>query len=611
MTSLAIHIDRLKKNLEKNGVSWKRHKILELLSSTFGYHNSNELTAAHKRGEIDPPKAEPIGEIALPSGESIVVVRDPLARAPYAIDQSFLERVVAEERAETFGPPPYGHLIDLSRLLDGNLEKIGPALKSGPGAEMVKIDVFCAVMSFRNSGESVNLYLSEDDLYSEVADLCRNDWQLRSQMGNVGEEEFDLATASDREIVRFYYRDNEREGLTIVESQLEVPASMVGALPRSGQRLNPKGTIPVRLYQAETTHRHGSDIYTEATQEALDRRVAAYCRDHWGDWRDGSDAGDDETDPQTLSDEEVTRRYFDAMEGEYVEGSFVDIEIPVAQLNLPASTRSQSRTSRGGVHPRARKQPSIKSRPDQGTAANARKAMLTQLGFKNYELNDEQRDVILAALRLWQSTGKDQIADVLMGYSCLYKGLKFVMPCAEYYFGEDSDRDQALAEVTAYATDIRTRIEAIGGYVLVDEDDGPDEDRHTVQVLVPFEHALRLVRGAKTEEPYDAWVLALIDLLLPTDMPRIQAAFRPEVWVGDQAMTVEPAGKNTWDVTAEIVQMGSERALALRDNDYPSDDLRNSRNAPDWVRDWNGPFRVEVAGAIAMFYEHLDGHGNK
>jgi len=57
--------------------------------------------------------------------------------------------------------------------------------------------------------------------------------------------------------------------------------------------------------------------------------------------------------------------------------------------------------------------------------------------------------------------------------------------------------------------------------------------------------------------------------------------------------------------------MGSERALALRDNDYPSDDLRNSRNAPSWVRDWNGPFRVEVAGAIAMFYEHLDGHGNK
>jgi hypothetical protein len=150
MTSLAIHIDRLKKNLEKNGVSWKRHKILELLASTFGYHNSNELTAAHKRGEIDIPQAEPIGEIALPNGESIVVVRDPLARAPYAIDQSFLERVAAEERAETFGPTPYGHLVDLSRLLDENLEKLGPALKNGPGAEMVKIDVFCAVMSFRN-----------------------------------------------------------------------------------------------------------------------------------------------------------------------------------------------------------------------------------------------------------------------------------------------------------------------------------------------------------------------------------------------------------------------------------------------------------------------------
>jgi hypothetical protein len=189
---------------------------------------------------------------------------------------------------------------------------------------------------------------------------------------------------------------------------------MVGALPRSGQRLNPKSTIPLRLYQAEITHKHGTDIYTEATQEALDRRIAAYCRDNWGDWRDGSDAGDDETDPQTLSDEEVTKRYFDAMEGEYVEESHVDVEIPVAQLNLPAPARSQPSAPRGGVRPRARKQPLTKSRPDQGTAENARKALLTQLGFKNYALNDEQRDVILAALRLWQSKDKDQIADEII-----------------------------------------------------------------------------------------------------------------------------------------------------------------------------------------------------
>ena len=103
----------------------------------------------------------------------------------------------------------------------------------------------------------------------------------------------------------------------------------------------------------------------------------------------------------------------------------------------------------------------------------------------------------------------------------------------------------------------------------------------------------------------------MIDLLLPTNTLRIHAAFRPEVWVRDQAMTIEPAGEDTWDVTAEIVQMGREKALSLRDNDYPTDDLRNSRNAPGWARDWSGPFRVEVADAIARFYEHLDGSGNE
>jgi hypothetical protein len=111
-------------------VSWKRHKILELLASTFGYHNLNELTAAHKRGEIDLPQAEPIGEIALPNGESIVVVRDPLARAPYAIDQSFLERV-AEERAETFGPPP----MDISSTCRASSPRI-----SKNSARLSKVD---------------------------------------------------------------------------------------------------------------------------------------------------------------------------------------------------------------------------------------------------------------------------------------------------------------------------------------------------------------------------------------------------------------------------------------------------------------------------------------
>jgi hypothetical protein len=224
---------------------------------------------------------------------------------------------------------------------------------------MVKIDVFCAVMLFRNGGEAVNLFLSEDDLYAEVAYLCRNDWQHRSQMGEVGDD-FDLETASDREIVQFYYRDNEREGLTIVESQLEIPASMVGALPRSGQPLNPKGTIPVRLYQAEITHCHGSDIYTEATQEALDRRVAAYCRDNWGDWRDGSGEDEDETDPQTLSDEEVTRRYFEAMQNEYVEGSTVVIDIPVSQLDLTGLTGSGLFEPNAKSRPKAHKSPSPK-----------------------------------------------------------------------------------------------------------------------------------------------------------------------------------------------------------------------------------------------------------
>jgi len=67
-------------------------------------------------------------------------------------------------------------------------------------------------------------------------------------------------------------------------------------------------------------------------------------------------------------------------------------------------------------------------------------------------------------------------------------------------------------------------------------------------------------------------------------MPR--ARFHPQAWVNDYAITVDPEGEVEWEV--------GEEAASLTDDSYESDDLRFHPNAPDWVKDWSGPFYIEI-----------------
>lgn len=83
----------------------------------------------------------------------------------------------------------------------------------------------------------------------------------------------------------------------------------------------------------------------------------------------------------------------------------------------------------------------------------------------------------------------------------------------------------------------------------------------------------------------------------------IIAKFHPQAWQKDYAIAVDPEGETEWDVTGIIVGMGKHKALELMDDSYETDHLRNADNAPAWVRDWPGPFYVEVERSIADFYD--------
>lgn len=76
-----------------------------------------------------------------------------------------------------------------------------------------------------------------------------------------------------------------------------------------------------------------------------------------------------------------------------------------------------------------------------------------------------------------------------------------------------------------------------------------------------------------------------------------KAVFHPQAWQNDYAISVDPEGETEWEVEedeveAVMAEYGVSRERVLESDQYPSDDFRFSRNAPQWVRDWEGPFYV-------------------
>ncbi len=78
---------------------------------------------------------------------------------------------------------------------------------------------------------------------------------------------------------------------------------------------------------------------------------------------------------------------------------------------------------------------------------------------------------------------------------------------------------------------------------------------------------------------------------------RIIARFQPQAWMRGYAVNVDPEGETTWDVTDAIAAMGREAALALQDDQYETDDLRDLPAAPAWVREY-----VMVQDSIQAYF---------
>lgn len=78
----------------------------------------------------------------------------------------------------------------------------------------------------------------------------------------------------------------------------------------------------------------------------------------------------------------------------------------------------------------------------------------------------------------------------------------------------------------------------------------------------------------------------------PTVNDTVTVRFVPQAWIRDTAIRVDPVGATTFEVPAADAK--DTDGNWLPDHDYPSDRLREHANAPDWIREWSGPFEVEI-----------------
>jgi hypothetical protein len=287
---IAVHLDRLGAALSAQDIDLKRTKLLEVAAAAFGYHNTHECTAASQRGDLTPPPAGVVCRLSLSTGETLLVLRDPVSEAPYAIDESFVEQVVEDERREAYGPSPYGRLLDLSEVAahqatalvgtDGSattsdadtlrilveLETDGPVTP-----EVVRSNVHQAIHQWRGAAG-----LSADD-----------------DEGMVGEIMTRIIPATHGQAASSAGRDQ------------------LNDIMRAGH-----GS---KIHVAVIHHKHGIDIRLGTTLAIVSRQVGEYVRENWDEaWQ--NDQAAERKDriglpeiPDGLDDDKAEEMYFAAM----------------------------------------------------------------------------------------------------------------------------------------------------------------------------------------------------------------------------------------------------------------------------------------------------------
>lgn len=86
---------------------------------------------------------------------------------------------------------------------------------------------------------------------------------------------------------------------------------------------------------------------------------------------------------------------------------------------------------------------------------------------------------------------------------------------------------------------------------------------------------------------------------------RYFATFLAQAWVNKHTAPVDPQGDTGWEVTDWMLQLtpAARRQVLHKDAEpfHFNDEMRAHPSAPQWVKDWSGPFEIDVTAKVAPF----------
>jgi hypothetical protein len=264
-----VLLDRLSHVLVRQGFKLKRQQLLETAAYAFGCRSSDEFSAAAKSGEINPPPVVPLGRVTLPNGESLIIVTDPLANSAYGIDEAFIEQT-ADERRESIGVTPYGHLVRIGELADAIIPHIG-----SEGSQPVVGDHSSAMArSIREAMERLDGYTAEDNEadYVGQAENALSRALALAESGAVSGALVELASAV--ELIDFVPGDDAERHVewtrsTIAEAVLHATSGMDAAKDPNPALYSILKDVLVHVDEEIENRKHGGDHTTWLEMQRL------------------------------------------------------------------------------------------------------------------------------------------------------------------------------------------------------------------------------------------------------------------------------------------------------------------------------------------------------
>lgn len=242
MSKVRLHLSRLGEALGKQGIKMKRSNLLQLCAAAFGYHNSNELTAADKRGDLKLEKADHLGVITMQGLPDLMLVRDPVANAIYAVQDDSAAHV-HDQHKTALVVSPYGNLLRLEMPASPTI-----LTHTEPRRQLLlnpsqTITIYAANVDHRH-GQNSYCALTKAQLDDQIAEYCRENWS------EIDIHQDPPDSASDT-IERYF--DVSDEVLTWSEpTTLTLPATGVGILADDGAspEVTTQSALPPRCQDA-------------------------------------------------------------------------------------------------------------------------------------------------------------------------------------------------------------------------------------------------------------------------------------------------------------------------------------------------------------------------